>query len=190
MPPKAKITKEMIIDAGFEIVRTEGESELNVRRIAARLGCSTQPVMYHFPTVEDLKNEILRKADQYHTQYIMNVDFENTNPMLGIGLRYILFGAEEKNLFCFLFQSDKLPKSSFTELLDSEDLSPIFGILQEQAGITAEQSREAFGALFLTVHGIASMLANNSMEYDEKYCENVLTNVFFGVIGVMKGGSV
>lgn len=74
--------------------------------------------------------------------------------------------------------------------MSAEALSPIFAVLQEQAEITAEQSREAFASLFLTVHGIASLLANNSMEYDESYIESVLTNVFMGVIGMMKGGNV
>lgn len=38
MPPKARITEEMIITAAFEIARTEGAEEINVRSIAKRLG--------------------------------------------------------------------------------------------------------------------------------------------------------
>lgn len=46
MPPKAKITKEMIVDAGVELVRESGIEHVNARAVAERLGCSTQPVMY------------------------------------------------------------------------------------------------------------------------------------------------
>lgn len=190
MPPKAQITREMIIQAGFELIRTEGEAALNVRRIAKELNCSTQPIMYQFSSVEELKGEIYSAADEFHTGYIMDVDFSGGDPILAIGLRYIRFAAEEKYLFRFLFQSDKFGGSGFDELIGGEDLTPIFAVLQEEADITADQSKEAFASLFLTVHGIASMLANNSMEYDEKYFEGVLTNVFMGVIGMMKGGNV
>ena len=106
MPPKAQITKEMIVEAGLELVRMCGAEALNVRRVAAELKCSTQPVMYHFSTVEELKDEIYSAADEFHTGYIMNVG-ENEDSMLAIGMRYIKFAAEEKHLFRFLFQSDK-----------------------------------------------------------------------------------
>lgn len=51
MPPKVKITKEMIIDAAFEIARSEGAENINARTVSKKLGCSTQPVMYHFKTI-------------------------------------------------------------------------------------------------------------------------------------------
>ena len=56
MPPKVKITKEMIIDAAFEIARSEGAENINARTVSKKLGCSTQPVMYHFKTIEELKS--------------------------------------------------------------------------------------------------------------------------------------
>lgn len=55
MPPKAKITKDMIIDAAFEIARKTGAENINARTVSQKLNCSTQPVMYHFATIEELK---------------------------------------------------------------------------------------------------------------------------------------
>lgn len=51
MPPKAKITKDMIIDAAFEIARETGAENINARTVSKKLNCSTQPVMYHFATI-------------------------------------------------------------------------------------------------------------------------------------------
>ena len=48
MPPISKITKEMILDSGKEIIRAEGIEHLNVRKIALKLDCSTQPIMYQY----------------------------------------------------------------------------------------------------------------------------------------------
>ena len=190
MPPKVQMTREKIIEGGLELIRREGAEALNVRRIATELNCSTQPIMYQFSSVDELKAAIYSAADEFHTGYIMSADLTDGDPMLSIGLNYIRFASEEKHLFRFLFQSGQFTNSGFGELMDSEGLSPVFEILQTEAGITAEQSKEAFAALFLTVHGIASLLANNSMEYDEKYYERVLNDVFMGVIGMMKGGSI
>ena len=37
MPPKVKITKEMVADASFEIIRASGHENLNARTIAEYL---------------------------------------------------------------------------------------------------------------------------------------------------------
>ena len=50
MAPKPKITKERIVEAAFHIARESGAEQLNARRIAQALHCSTQPVLYHFGT--------------------------------------------------------------------------------------------------------------------------------------------
>ena len=43
-----RITKERILKAAAEVVRKEGAEALNARRIAAEIGCSTQPVYSQF----------------------------------------------------------------------------------------------------------------------------------------------
>lgn len=103
MPPISKITKAMIINAGKEIVQSDGIDNLNVIKIASKLNCSTQPIMYHYKTVDELKNEIYTVVDEYHSKYIMNINCDKVNPILEIGLRYILFAAEEKNILNFFF---------------------------------------------------------------------------------------
>ena len=54
MPPKAKVTRDMILEAAFALVRQEGHSALNARALARKLGCSTQPILYNFATMEAL----------------------------------------------------------------------------------------------------------------------------------------
>ncbi|MCH5348075.1 MAG: TetR/AcrR family transcriptional regulator [Oscillospiraceae bacterium] len=191
MPPKAKITKEMIIKAGFNIVRNEGKDSLNVRRVAAELDCSTQPIMYHYKTVDELQADIYAAADSFHTEYIMQPDSKTDNPMLSIGMNYIRFAHDEKFLFRFLFQSDKFQNISLTELIAGEGSEFLLKPLTRQTGLTMEQAREVFETLFVCVHGLASLLANNSIEYDEEHCIRLLSNTFTGIVGVvMKGEQI
>ena len=188
MPPKARITKDMIIDAGLGVVRSEGQDSLNVRRIAAELNCSTQPIMYHYKTVDELKADIYAAADSFHTEYIMQSYDKADNQMLSIGLNYIRFAHDEKFLFRFLFQSDKFHNMSFKELLGNDDTDFLLQPLMQQTGLTKEQAKEAFETLFICAHGFASLLANNSIEYDEEHCVRLLSNTFTGIIGaIIKG---
>lgn len=45
MPPKAKVTEDMILNAVLEITRETGFETVNARSIADRLRCSTRPVL-------------------------------------------------------------------------------------------------------------------------------------------------
>ena len=65
MPPKVKVTKEMVLNAAFEITRADGIEAVNAKNVAAYLKCSTQPVMYNFATIEELKLAVFDKAFEY-----------------------------------------------------------------------------------------------------------------------------
>ena len=184
MPPKPKITRDMIVDAAFQLARERGFEKITAQSAAKVLGCSTQPIMSHFKKVEDLRTAAAEKADQYHTAYLMSITGEN--PMLEIGLNYIRFAKKEPNLFRMLFQSGSFSGTSLWDSLNSPELAPILEIFSREAGISLMDAKQAFKALFLVVHGYASMFAANEMEYDETEIEEDLNLIFDGTICSLK----
>ena len=181
MPPKAKITKSMIINAAVEIVRLDGFEGINARTVAGQLGCSTQPVMYHFATVDSLKQAAYAQADQMHSKYLMDIP-DDQNPVLGIGLNYIRFAVEEPRLFRFLFQSGYAAGNSLLEMMDSEELLPVLTVMREGAGVSMEKTRQVFLTVAMFAHGYASIIANNGLEYDEKLIAEHLERAWNGAV--------
>ncbi len=114
----------------------------------------------------------------FHTEYIMNICSGAPNPIRGIGLSYVRFAAQNKNFFKFLFQSDHFSKQSLKDLTDSPALHPVLEVMSATLKVDMEQAKECFAVRFLTVHGMASMLANNSMVYDEKQIASILKTAF------------
>lgn len=182
MPPKAKITKEMVIDAAFEAAREAGAGNINARTVAKKLKCSTQPVMYHFATIEELKRAVYTKVDWYHTDYLMKIEKPQKGIMLGIGLNYIRFAIEEPQLFRFLFQSGYTVENSLLEMVDSKELLPVLSAMQQATELPMEQTKEVFITIALFAHGYASIIANNSLEYDEKTVITHLERAYRGAI--------
>lgn len=178
MPPKARITRQMILDAAFELVRTEGHEALTARRLAAALGCSTQPVLYQFESIGQLAALTYDRADEYHTAYLTEGLEAEAEPMLCLGLRYIRFGAEEKPLFRFLFQSGRFSGKSPEELTRAPEAGPLVGVLSASAGLNEGRAARVFTALFAAVHGYASLLANNAMRYDPGAAAAMLTDLY------------
>ena len=182
MPAKAKVTKEMIIDAAFEIAKEAGAENINARTVASKLNCSTQPVMYHFATIGELKRAVYARLDWYHTEYLMNVRNPQNGIMLEIGLNYIRFAIEEPHLFRFLFQSGFAVENSLLEMIDSAELLPVLSAMREEMNLNMEQTKDIFITLALFVHGYASILVNNALEYDEELIKKHLEKAYKGAL--------
>ena len=180
MPPKVRITKEMVTDASVEIIRRNGHESLNARTIAEYLNCSTQPVLYNYRTVDEIREAAYAVADSYHTAFIMPKETDG-NPMLALGLNYVRFGYEEKNLFRFLFQTNQFGGMDVVALMGDPALSGIMDVMAAGLQCGIDEAREMFLTFFCVAHGLASLLANNSMEYDEAQARRMLEDVFFGM---------
>lgn len=76
MPPKAKISKEMILDTVLDITRETGFEAVNARSIAARLQCSTRPIFTCYENMDELKHEFLDFAYDFYCRYV--ADFEKS----------------------------------------------------------------------------------------------------------------
>lgn len=182
MPPKARITKDMIITAAFEAARETGADNVNARTVSRKLNCSTQPVMYHFATIDELKKAAYKKTGEYHSEYLLDIPETQENRMLGIGLNYIRFAVEEPHLFRFLFQSGFVIENNLPEMINSEELIPVISAMQQEMNMDIQQTKEIFLTLAMFVHGYASMIANNSLEYDEKLITSHLKRVYAGAV--------
>ena len=182
MPPKPKISKDMIIDAAFEIARITGAENINARTVSEKLNCSTHPVMYHFATIEELKRAVYTKSDRYHSEYLMNIEKPQKGTMLGIGLNYIRFAIKEPHLFRFLFQSGFAVENSLLEMIDSRELEPVLSAMQNAVGMSLAQTKEVFLTISMFAHGYASIIANNSLEYDEELVAAHLERAYRGAV--------
>lgn len=182
MPAKIKVTKEMIVDAAFAVARETGAENINARTVSEKLNCSTQPVMYHFATIEELKKTVYAKADRYHSEYLMAPKRRADGAMLGIGMNYIRFAIEEPHLFRFLFQSDYFDGATLPELIEAEELNPVLSAMRSALGMNAEQTKNVFLTVFLFAHGYASIIANNSLKYDEETINSQLKRAYTGAV--------
>ena len=190
MPAIAKVTKELIIDAAFEIAKEMGAENITARTVSQKLGCSTQPVLYHFKRIEDVRIAAHKKASEFHINYLTNLSGKYERPMLEVGMRHIQFAVEEKNLFCFLFHSNYYTDVSLSDWFTGEIFDSLFVILKRQAKVDQLEAYSIFSQIFLVTHGIASLLANNAMVYDESYCKKTLSNAYFGIMYLIKEGEL
>ena len=179
------LTREMILDAALALVREHGHGALTARRLAAVLGCSTQPILYQFDGVAQIADEVYRRSDALHTAYLTDGLESEPDPLLALGLRYIRFGAEEKHLFRFLFQSGRFDGRT-PEELTADGTGPLVAIVAAEAGLPEADARAVFQGLFVAVHGYASLLANNAISFDGQIVSMALTSAYMGAIAQLE----
>lgn len=178
MPKKPTTTRDEMIEGAFQLIRREGLSSFTVRKLADELGCSTQPIMYQFPNLSDLKNLVYDKADRFHTEYITKDD-----DFLEIGMRYIRFASEETNLFRFLFQSGRFDGANIRQLTHESVEDSIVKTAAKDLEMSEKEALDCFEVLFAMVHGYASLIANNTLEYDEESLRKALYMTAEGLMG-------
>ena len=173
MPPKIKVRKEDILKAALALIRERGAERLTAKALAEALSCSTQPVFWHFESMEDLKNfgAALRRGE------------EGVSPYMAIGLNYIRFAAEEKGLFRMLFMSD----FAHTDVVGAHvEMDYIVGVIEESEHIGGEDAQTVYRDMWLFSHGIAAMTATGTASFSEEEVKKMLKDVCRGLIGNLR----
>lgn len=184
MPPKAKITKEMILNTVMNITRETGFETVNARSIASKLQCSTRPIFTCYENMDELKTEFLAFAYKYFEQYVADYcNLANLTSVLVHPLSYIDFAREETCLFKLLFVNDMdlemtEPKDFYKEI-DNEKRAKDFS---EDIGVELERAKIIFLDLFLYSHGIAVLTATKKLSLDRSNAEKMLTNILSAFI--------
>ena len=184
MPPKAKVTKKMILNTVLDITRETGFETVNARSIAGKLQCSTRPIFTCYENMDELKKDFLDFAYKFYEQYVSDYsNHANVASILVLPLSYIEFAREETHLFKLLFINDMdllmVEAKDFYKEVDNEKRAKIFS---DTIGIDLEHGKVIFLDLFLYTHGIAVLTATNKLLLDRNSAEKMVTNLLSALI--------
>ena len=175
MPTKPRIPRERILEEAFLLVREQGFEALTARNLSKRIGCSTQPILYHFADMKELALAVYQRADHFHTEYILQI-MPDDHPLLQIGMRYIRFAAEEPCLFRFLFQTDHFAGRSLEQMVADPAAAPLLDLFASDGNM--ERAKHMLMMLFVWVHGYACLSAGNQLASDPDTLRALLTELF------------
>ena len=168
MPPKQKISKEMILEVGYDIARREGIEKVNSRNIAKELSCSTQPIFSSFPTMEELRKGIF----DYTCQKFVNEVLTNENDPNFLKLStkwYLNLLRNEPSLYKFLYFSDGFEQGELQELISRYTSNDV--ILSKMRSLYMLSEDVCKGILmraFALLHGIGALVFFNSFEISDE----------------------
>ena len=178
MPPKFKFTKEQIISAALDITRREGFHAVTARSVGQALDSSSKVIFSLFRNMEDLQKEVFKEAYSHYLSFLQqDMDSGKYPPYKAMGMAYIRFAIEEKELFTLLFMSEHRDPGQFT----GPDFDLSIEMIQKANGITKEQATLLHTEMWVCVHGIASMHATSFLTLDETLISRILSDTYFGL---------
>ena len=178
MPTKVRITKNMILDTAFDIARSGGLEDVSNREIASRLGCSIRPIYYQFKNTDELKGELYAKIEKYFYTYLMDNMRDDIPPYKQVGINYIRFAREESHLFRILFMSETnlLPMGFVTK--DEDDFRKLAKFIKFSTKLSDDDIKTFHVRMWLFAHGIASLVASNTVLFSDTQIEKLLSYEF------------
>ena len=140
----ARIPKDQILDAALKMLIRDGYDSINIKTLAKELGCSTQPISWHFGSMPNLRKELTEAAFQYADKKMIPPpdDVVAIDRFREMGNRYVDLAYDEPNLARFLTEAHEghTFAEQFIEILDrsmdetmSRQIADVLSVSVDQA---------------------------------------------------------
>lgn len=177
MARKESVTKKIISDGAFELLREQGTEMLTARKLASYIGCSTQPIFRVYNGMEELAAEMFVKASEYYENFCVNYERTSPVPFVDLALCYISFAKEEPNLFKLLFMTKHDEDVTMYNLLNGKESGFVIKELRRIPNLDMNYAEEIFMKVFVFMHGMACMVTNGEFDLDNSETEEMLKSV-------------
>ena len=178
MPTKIKISKEMILETAFEIVRKYGTEKLSNRELASKLNCSIRPIYYQFENSEELQKELYKKIERYFYNFLLDNMIEDIPKYKQVGINYIKFAKKEQKLFQTLFLNETgLTPNAFVSK-DGDDYKELEKLIKISTKLEEEDIKSFHTKMWIFCHGIATLVANDTVSLTDEQIEQLLSYQF------------
>lgn len=188
MPPKAKFTKEEILSAALDIVRSKGIDALTARLLADALNSSPRPIFTVFAGMDEIVREVIFKAKALYAEYVRR-GLTCVPQFKGVGVQYILFAIEEPKLFQLLFMNERGSVPPLCEVLQliEDSFEEILASITNAYGFDRDTALRLYYHMWIYSHGIATLCATKMCSFTADDISRMLTEVCASLIKKIKG---
>lgn len=180
MARKESISKQMILDTAFALAREEGMANITARKLAEKAGCSTQPIFRTYQNMDELLNEVYEKAADFFQDYYSLYPRLGKTPFSDLGMAYIAFAREEKQLFRMLFMPENRKKGLY-ELLNGKTEN-VKSEIQSAGANGCPDPGTLFMKMWIFIHGAASMSLTGDYDLSDQETRKMLEEVYYSFI--------
>lgn len=181
--------KESLIRAGLKLLVEEGADGFSLRKVAAMCNVSHAAPYKHFKNKEELISAISAFVYNKFEDSMRVVDGDNPyEKIIELGKRYVSFMSENYDYLRYLFINNS--PSTNPVVVDENGIEKndfkSFNLFRKAAeecleykNVPKEKYSQDIIAMWAMVHGLATMIGNNTFRYEGDYMDlvdNILRN--------------
>ena len=110
------VTKEKILSAALNLVRSGGPSALTARRLCEALGCGANAIFSSFGSIQGVRDAVKKEARALYRRRV-SAGFSLHPPFKGFGMALVWFAMDEPQLYSLVMDAD-MPMESFENYAD------------------------------------------------------------------------
>jgi len=190
MPPKARYTRDEIIEKAFQMVREKGIESVVARELGKELGTSSSPIFTAFKNMEELQQEVRKRALQEFESYVK--DALNYTPAFKyVGMKMVEFAMKEPKLFQLVYMREHDGSQSFSMLVEElgDTVEVCVRIMQKDYELSREQAEKLFRQVWLNTFGICVLVAGKVCRMTQEEISEMLSTTFQGTLMLIKAGT-
>ena len=190
MPPKAKYTREEIIQKAFEIAREKGIDAVVARELGKALGTSSSPIFTAFKNMEELQQEVRKAALREFESYV--ADALNYTPAFKyVGMKMIEFAMREPKLFQLVYMWEHGESQTYGMLIGElgDTVGVCIDIMQKDYALSRQEAELLFNQVWLHTFGICVLVAGKVCRLTPEEISEMLSVEFQGTLMLIKAGT-
>ncbi len=189
MPPKAKYTREEIIDIAVDLAAERGINALTARELGAALGTSSRPIFTAFRNMDEVLMEV-RKAALARFEVYARKAMKFTPVYKELGVQMIAFATEQPKLYRLLFMTEKPEAENFGDVFanlgDMATLS--VEVIQRDYELSYENAKLLFKHNWIHTYAIGALIATGVCKFNQSEIQDMLSREFVAMLMLIKSG--
>lgn len=190
MPPKQKITREMLLIHAYQIAKEQGIAAVTSRSVANAVGCSIQPVFSQFPTMEELRQATFDYVCQVSVAEVLA--FKEEPVFFARTTKWVIDLARKRpNLFQLIYLSNGFRQNTLLDaMMNYENNQEMITKMTEVYGLDAEACKDILMRSLLMLVGAGAMICFNHMEFQDEQIMRMMKQTVADMVQGAKGGKV
>lgn len=152
--------------------------KLSNRELAKKLKSSIRPIYYQFENADEMQKDLYKKIEKYFYEFLLDNMDDSIPKYKQVGINYIKFAKKEKKLFQILFMNEAgLAPDAFVAQ-EKEDYKEIEKLIKISTNLEDRDIKKFHTKMWIFAHGIATLVANNTISLTDKQIEELLSYEF------------
>lgn len=178
MARKIQISKEVILQAALEMLIRDGYASVNIKTLSKEIGCSTQPLVWHFENMDGLRKALAQYALAYANTKMEPKDGNSIEAFKQVGTGFVRIALDEPNLFRFLYLEGYmgLPADNLEMLINDEENIELIKRISKDLEISKKKASRYLQNTIVYTYGIATLIAIGMIKTSQKEVMKLVNN--------------